>query len=136
MTARARVIAEDDAFARTLGTRLESVSEDRVVVRLPYRPALGIGRVHGGAISGLVDIAATAVFWSKPDLSMQARGATVGFDIHFLRLVVAADLLAEARVRRRGGSLCTGEVTVRDLDGNEVAIATVTYKLSGGSELA
>lgn len=136
MTDRARNIAEDDAFARTLGTRLDSVSEDRVVVRLPYRPELGIGRVHGGAISGLVDIAATAVFWSKADLSEHARGATVGFDIHFLRLVVAEDLIAEARVRRRGGSLCTGEVTVRDLQGNEVAIATVTYKLSDGSRSA
>ena len=132
MTERVRAIVEDDAFARTLGTRLLSVADGRVFVELPYRPALGIDRVHGGAISGLVDIAATAVFWSKPDLDPAARGATVGFDIHFLRLASGEDLTAEASVRRRGGSLCTGEVVVRDTRGHDVAIATVTYKLSGG----
>ena len=45
-----------------------------------------------GAISGLVDIAATAVFWSLPTLGEEARGATVGFDIHFLNLAVAVDM--------------------------------------------
>lgn len=130
MTERARHIAEVDEFARTLGTRAEEIREDHVVVRLPYSAKLGTGRVHGGAISGLVDIAATAVFWSAPGLGERDRGATVGFDIHFLRLAVATDLIATATVRRRGGSLCIGEVTVRDPAGAEIAIATVTYKLS------
>ncbi|MEZ5598036.1 MAG: PaaI family thioesterase [Pseudomonadales bacterium] len=132
MTARSRYIAEEDAFARTLGTRLVEVTEDRVVVTMPYRQGLGVGRVHGGAISGLVDIAATAVFWSLPTLGEAARGATVGFDIHFLNLAVAVDLTATATVRRRGGSLCTGEVVVADPDGREIAVATVTYKLNPG----
>lgn len=129
MTERARAIAEDDEFARTLGTRLELLAEDRVLVRLPWDRKLGVGRIHGGAISGLVDIAATAVFWSKPGLSVDDRGATIGFDIHFLKLAVATDLIAEAVIRRRGGSICIGEVTVLDAQGREVAIATVTYKL-------
>ncbi len=121
----------NENFAGYLGTQLVEAGEDRVVVRLPYNENLGTGRVHGGAISALVDIAATAAFWSSSRLPADPRGATVGFSINFLRLAVAVDLEAEAVVRRRGGTLCTGEVTVRQDTGEEVAIATVTYKLSG-----
>lgn len=92
---------------------------------------LGIGRVHGGAISALVDIAATAAFWSSRRVTPESRGATVGFTINFLSLVVASDLTATASVRRRGSTLCTGDVSVTDASGREVAMAVVTYKLTG-----
>ncbi len=118
-------------FAALLGARLLEQTDDRVVVKLPYSPKLGVGRIHGGAISSLVDIAATAAFWSCPDLSPAARGATVGFTINFLNLAVATDLIATATVRRRGGTLCTGDVSVRNDKGEEVAAAIVTYKLTG-----
>jgi uncharacterized protein (TIGR00369 family) len=117
-------------FAKLLGTRLVSREPDRVVVRMPYADAIGGERVHGGAISALVDIAATAAFWSHPDISADARGATVGFTINFLNLARNVDLIADAIVRRRGGQICTGDVTVSDDGGREVAIARVTYKLS------
>ena len=118
-------------FAALLGARLVESQRDRVVVKLPYTPKLGLGRIHGGAISALVDIAATAAFWSSPDVTPASRGATVGFTINFLNLAVATDLTATATVRRRGGTLCTGNVTVCTEDGQEVAVAIVTYKLTG-----
>ena len=118
-------------FAALLGARLVESQRDRVVVKLPYAPKLGLGRIHGGAISALVDIAATAAFWSSPDVTPASRGATVGFTINFLNLAVATDLTATATVRRRGGTLCTGNVTVCTEDGQEVAVAIVTYKLTG-----
>ena len=90
-----------------------------------------LGRIHGGAISSLVDIAATAAFWSCSNLGPMPQGATVGFTINFLRLAVATDLTATATVRRRGGTLCTGDVSVHDAKGAEVAAAIVTYKLTG-----
>lgn len=120
-----------ESFAALLGARLLEHDEDRAVVQLPYSPKLGVGRIHGGAISALVDIAATAAFWSCSNLSAAARGATVGFTINFLALSVATDLTATASVRRRGGTLCTGDVSVRNGDGDEVATAIVTYKLTG-----
>ena len=119
-----------EGFANLLGVELVSEAVDRARVRMPYRPELGIGRVHGGAISALVDIAATAAFWSHPDLTLASRGATVGFTINYLNLAVGADLTADATVRRRGGSLCTGDVTVSDDTGREMAVARVTYKLN------
>ena len=118
-----------ESFARTLGAELVEAAEDRAVARLPYREQLGTGRIHGGAISGLVDIAATAAFWSHRDLPSNARGATIGFTVNFLRVASQTDLLATATVRRRGGTICVGDVSVVGQDGEEVATAVVTYKL-------
>ncbi len=127
---RARQIVTDDTFAQLLGVELVSLVQDEVVVRLPYQPSLGVGRVHGGAISALVDISATACFWAHPALTGNARGATVGFTVNFLSLAIATDLTALATIRRRGGTLCTGDVSVRDPNDLEVATAIVTYKLN------
>ena len=118
------------SFADLLGIELVSNRPDHVVVRMPYRAELGIGRIHGGAISALIDVAATASFWSDPDLKETAMGATVGFTVNFLKLAVNSDLTATATVRRRGGTLCTGDVSVTNEAGDEVAMAVVTYKLS------
>ncbi|MEM9620100.1 MAG: PaaI family thioesterase [Pseudomonadota bacterium] len=126
----ARSIVTEEPFAQHLGVQLEHLAEDEVIVRLPYHNSLGVGRVHGGAISALVDIAATACFWAHPALTDAARGATVGFTINFLSLVVATDLFARATIRRRGGTLCTGDVSIRNSDQQEVATAIVTYKLT------
>ena len=126
---RSRHIATD-GFAALLGIQLVEVGPDRALLRMPYSERLGIGRVNGGAIAALVDIASTAAFWAIEQPNPNARGATVDFTIHFLNLAVAADLLAEATVRRRGGTLCTGDVSVTTADGREMAVARVTYKLS------
>ena len=120
----------NEGFAALLGVELLESANDRATFRLPYRQALGVGRIHGGAISALVDVAATAAFWSHPSIGEGARGATVDFIVHFLKLAVATDLVAEATVRRRGGAICVGDVSVRNADGEEVATARVTYKLS------
>ena len=124
----ARISSEN--FAAHLGVELLEYEPDRVVVKMPYQHHLGVGRIHGGAISALVDVAATASFWSQPGLHPDSRGATVGFTINYLKLAVATDLVATAQVRRRGGTLCTGDVSVTNSQGDEVAIARVTYKLS------
>ena len=120
----------NDGFASVLGVELMRSAQDQATVRLPYREALGVARIHGGAISALIDVAATAAFWSHPALTESAWGATVDFTVHFLKLAVGTDLVAEAKVRRRGGSVCVGDVSVRNGDGEEVAAARVTYRLT------
>lgn len=117
-------------FAELLGIELVSRKPDHVVLRMPYKESIGRDRIHGGAISALVDIAATAAFWSHPDIGAGSRGATVGFTINYLNLARQVDLTADASVRRRGGQICTGDVSVCDDTGREVAVARVTYKLS------
>ncbi|MYH15237.1 MAG: PaaI family thioesterase [Gammaproteobacteria bacterium] len=120
----------NDGFSSVLGVQLMHSAQDQATVRLPYREALGVARIHGGAISALIDVAATAAFWSHPALTEGAWDATVDFTVHFLKLAVDTDLIAEAKVRRRGGSVCVGDVTVRNEDGEEVAAARMTYRLT------
>jgi uncharacterized protein (TIGR00369 family) len=119
-------------YGRLLGAELVEVGEDRAVVRLPYRDALATvaDTVHGGAIASLVDLAATAAFWASPHVGPGARGTTIGFSLSFLAAGRGEDLLATATVRRRGREVSTGDVSVCDASGREVAAALVTYKLS------
>jgi uncharacterized protein (TIGR00369 family) len=107
-------------------------AEDCVRLRLPYRREVTtlVDTVHGGAISGLVDCAATASFWAIPEITPGSRGTTIGFSVSFLSAGRGSDLVATARVRRRGRHISTGDVTVCDSEGKEVAFALVTYKLS------
>src|SRR5262245_60588551 len=139
LDANARAIVEKaivaSPYGKLLGLALESCEPDRVVVRLPYRSdvtTLG-DTVHGGAIAGLVDAAATAAFWARSGLVAGSRGTTIGFSLAFLAAGRGQDLVADARVRRRGKEICNGEVLVRDAAGGEVAQAIVTYKLSAAS---
>jgi uncharacterized protein (TIGR00369 family) len=136
LDANARAIVEKaivaSPYGRLLGLVLETAEPDHVALRLPYRTdvtTLG-DTVHGGAIAGLVDAAATAAFWAKLGLTAGARGTTIGLSLSFLSAGRGVDLIADARVRRRGREICNGEVIVRDANGNDVAQAIVTYKLS------
>jgi uncharacterized protein (TIGR00369 family) len=118
-------------YGRLLGTRLEHVETDFARVRLPFRDELAtIGDVvHGGAISGLIDIAATAAAWSGAAAGASPRGTTVGFSVNFLAAGRGQDLVAAARVIRRGKTLSVCDVEVKDVTGEAVARALVTYKL-------
>ena len=129
MSERVRHIAAGQHFARHLGVEVVSIDVDRVVLRLPYREFLGIDRVNGGAIASLVDLAGVCACWSNPLVTEHARGATVGFNINYLRLVVGTDIIATGTVRRRGGSLCVADVSVVNAAAEEVAMATINYKL-------
>lgn len=122
----------ESAYGRLIGAELVDAEPDCVRVRLPYREAVTTlgDTVHGGAIAALVDIAATASFWANPDQVPGSRGTTIGFTLNFVAAARARDLLATARVRRRGREICTGSVSVCDDAGTEVAVALVTYKLS------
>ena len=122
-------------YGTLLGARLEEASEGRVRVRVPYRSELATfgDTVHGGVLAGAIDVAATAAFWASASITPGARGTTIGFTVSFVSAARGQDLVASAVVRRRGREISTGEVTVTDADGREVAIALVTYKLSAPS---
>ncbi|HVN39407.1 MAG TPA: PaaI family thioesterase [Myxococcota bacterium] len=119
-------------FGALVGLRCESIAEDRVRLRLPFRPELTtVGdTVHGGAIATLVDVAATAACWATPAATLAARGSTVGFSISYLAPGRGQDLVADARVVQRGRTLCVCDVEVVDVAGTAVARSLVTYRLS------
>lgn len=118
-------------YGRHLGIEVESIAPDRVRLRLPFREeVVTIGDVvHGGAISSLIDTAATAAFWSGAEAGGSFRGTTIGFSVNFISAARGQDVVADARVIQRGRTICVGEVEVRSADDKTVARALVTYKL-------
>src|ERR687887_1482977 len=119
-------------FVRHLGIALESIEPDRARLAMPYRDELAtIGNVvHGGALSALVDTAAMAASWSAHEVEGgQLRGTTVGLSVDFVAAAQGQEVTADARVIRRGKSLCFCDVDVADADGRLVAKGIVTYKL-------
>lgn len=116
---------------RHLGLQLDFADEDHCIVRLPLAPHVmnGIGIVNGGATAALIDTAGTSAAWASNEASERSRGTTVGFTTNFLAPGRDGDLLAEARVIQRGGTLSIISIEVRDTAERRIASALMTYKL-------
>ena len=131
-TGLARGWLESSPFVAHLGIRLEEMERGRAVLSMPFSDALPtMGEVvHGGAISSLIDTAATAAAWSGAQVPERVRASTIGITVDFLAPARARGVTADARVVRRGASgLCFCEVSVSDDAGDDVALALVTYQL-------
>jgi uncharacterized protein (TIGR00369 family) len=115
-----------------LGITIESIEPDRAVLAMPFKPELvTIGEmVHGGAISTLIDTAATAAAWATDDVAETPGGSTVSLTVNFASAANAVDLSAEARVVKRGRRICSVEVHATDPDGRLIAHGIATYQLS------
>ena len=118
-------------LAGLLGIRTETVDDDRVCLRLPFRSEVTTtgDLVHGGAIAALVDAAATAAAWSRADIGRNPRGTTIGLTLNYLAGARGEDITATATVIQRGRSVIVVEVDVRSAQGAAVSRALVTYKL-------
>ena len=85
--------------------------------------------VHGGALSTLVDTAATAAAWAGAEDTTSLRGTTVALTVNFVGAARGQDVTATARVSRRGRTIVFVDVEATGADGTLVARALVTYKL-------
>ena len=120
------------------GEIVESVGNDTITVRLPYRPEYmgaepwrdGGGRVFSGPMA--MGFADTAMYCCV----MAAMGTGVipvmaNFNITFLRPAKAADLIAESRIVRRGGRLHYLECWLTsDGEPSPCAHITSTYRVA------
>jgi uncharacterized protein (TIGR00369 family) len=118
-------------FVGHLGIRLERIERDHARLSMPFREELvTIGDVvHGGAISSLVDTAAMTAAWSGFEGGGPLRGTTVGLSVDFLAAAQGSEVSADAKVIKRGNSLCFCEVDVTAAERRLVAKGLVTYKL-------
>lgn len=118
-----------------LGMTVEEVTEGRCVLRMPAggEALNGAGRVHGGAITSLIDNAATAASWAYKGTTDKAWGTTISLTCNFMGAGKDADLIADARVKRRGRSMVFLEINVTDTNDTVIAQGLVTYKFSPGS---
>jgi uncharacterized protein (TIGR00369 family) len=129
---RARAICErlnGEAAHVFLGLVFEEIREDYARCRLGFRPELlqAEGVVHGGLVAALIDGTVIGAMLSRHDLeTVPKRIVTLSVNVQFLDAVVDTDVIAEARVRRRGRSVCFLDVEARDPTGREVAHGEVT----------
>jgi uncharacterized protein (TIGR00369 family) len=115
---------------RTLGFRLEAVSKGSATLIAPYDPSYdGIFQsFHGGLLMTLADTAAcVAVLMSA---GANAEITTTDMNIRFLA-PCRSNCIAEATVIKFGKTLCPVSVTLRDMNGTQVALAQVTYMRLG-----
>ncbi len=119
-----------------LAMAIEEAGDDQCVLRMPVggNALNAIARVHGGAISALIDTAATGAAWACDGFSKSARGATVSLTVNFMAGAKGAMLFADAKVKRRGRSIVFLEVDVTDSAGTVIAQGLVSYKLDLNNE--
>ena len=117
-------------FVGHLGIELSSLGDGEAELTLPYRPELATmgDVVHGGAIATLIDTSAMAAAWAGAEVPERLRGATVSLSVDYLAPADGQDLVASARVVRRGRRLVNVRVEVT-AERSPVAIAIVTYQI-------
>lgn len=115
-------------FPAYLGLVYEDIRLDYSRMRMPYRPELNqpAGIVHGGAIASLIDTAVVGAIFSAMGTN-PTPSVTVDMHIHYLSAAIREDLIAHARVRRRGRKMIYLEVEVVSESGKEVAHGELAY---------
>src|SRR5277367_4214711 len=119
-------------FAALLNLKIESAAGGAATVRMPFDLHIlndgGLAApIHGGAIAALADVAACAAVWS---LAETTRTATISMTVNYTGFAVNSDLIARARVKRRGKRIASLSVEVVDASDALIADALVTYKIA------
>ncbi len=119
-------------FAALLNLKIESAVGGAATVRMPFDLRIlndggPAAPIHGGAIAALADVAACAAVWS---LAETTRTATISMTVNYTGFAVNSDLIARARVKRRGKRIASLSVEVVDASDALIADALVTYKIA------
>ena len=119
-------------FAALLNLKIESAAGGAATVRMPFDLRIlneggPAAPIHGGAIAALADVAACAAVWS---LAETTRTATISMTVNYTGFAVNSDLVAHARVKRRGKRIASLSVEVVDASDALIADALVTYKIA------
>ena len=105
-----------------LGLHFEEIRADYARARLAFRPELlqYAGVVQGGVVAALIDSSVVGAVLSTHE-TWPTKLATLTLNVQFLEAVTDQDVVAEARVRRRGRTVCFLDIEARDATGREVA---------------
>lgn len=118
------------AWVQDLDLSVESISPERATLRMRFSERLcrDNGVVCGQALMSLADTA--MVFAISAAAGEYVPMTTVDQTVHFMRPVLKADALAEARVVRIGKTMAYGSVTIRtDKDEKPAAMTQTAYAL-------
>ena len=120
------------AFAEWLGVTIREVAHDRAVLVLPYRPEHlnAAGVLNGGASASLVTMAGALAAWTGADLDADLHLSCVDLSVQYLAAAAEEDVMAEARVLRRGRGLVFLDVALRSQTGNLICQGLRSYQTS------
>lgn len=112
--AQARTSFARMPFATFLGMTIVELTEERAIVLLPYHPehANAVGPLNGGASASLLNIAGTLAAWTGLELEKNLHTSCVDMTVQYLNAAIEEDVLADARILRRGRDLFFLEVAL------------------------
>lgn len=119
---------EWNTFGKTLDMHFHIESPGHVIYRMPVKqPHLATPKAaHGGAVAALID-AALGVAALSAVCEQHKVVATVSLNVNYLSpALFGKELIAEAKVIRKGNRILFTETEVSDGDGNLVAKASAT----------
>ncbi len=130
LTDKSRTLFAADRYAtEATGAEVEEVREDyaRCTLRVEDRHRNAMGAVMGGAMFTLADLAFAAAANSRCIADGEPLcWVSVGSSIQFLSPARGSRLTAEACCVKRGRSLCTFTIAVRDELNTQTALVTTT----------
>jgi uncharacterized protein (TIGR00369 family) len=119
--------------------RMVEITEEKVVMRVPYQPAArqGTGVFAAGVIIQLADVAATSACfeWMRrqdPGQEQYPFPLSVQISVSLLRNTDHGDVTAETRLVHAGRRLMVAESRITDEDGRLLATMTSTHIVARG----
>jgi uncharacterized protein (TIGR00369 family) len=118
------------AFASYLGVQLLELDHERAVLHLPFHNTLSnpSGVLNGGAMASLLNMAGTLAAWTGIDMQTEPWLETVDLSIQYLAAALEEDVIATARVLRRGRDLFFLEVSVRNTIDKPICQGLMIYR--------
>ncbi len=106
------------------------LEHERAVLRLPHDPVHdnGNGSLNGGATASIINMAGALAAWTGIDLDSDATLGCVDLSIQYLSAAFAEDVVADARVLRRGRDLFFLDVELRTLQAKPICQALMIYR--------
>ncbi|MEX0682049.1 MAG: PaaI family thioesterase [Dehalococcoidia bacterium] len=114
--------------------RMVEVSDDHVVMSVPYQPAArqGTGVFAAGVLIQVADVAATSACFEwmrrkEPDLAELPFPLSVQISVSLLRNTDHGSVITETRLIHGGRRLMVAESLIKDEDGRLLATMTSTH---------
>jgi len=117
-------------YCARLGVVVEGLGADRARIRIPYKDEnSNPGKaLHGGVAASTIGIAGVLAAATGFGDTERHDAGTVDLSVDYLAAAIGEDIVADARVLRRGKELVYSDVDVRNDAGKWIAKGLVTYR--------
>ena len=119
-----------NAYAASLGIQLTDIGHERAALYLPYQVTHSNpgGTLNGGVTATLLNTAGTLAAWTGVDIQPEVFVGTVDLSVQYLTAAVEEDVVATAKVLRRGRDLFFLESAVRNLADQPICQGLMIYR--------